>query len=103
MTRIFKIGNMTNARKYGRSSKRANWRDGKQDFSLPRLFHNLADFSLQPFQMVLDETQFLDEQCLFKQKTTLARKILCPNALGSKLLQQGQICFRGAISSPYFA
>jgi hypothetical protein len=80
MTCIFKIGNMTDTRQHGRSSKWANRRDGEQDFPLPALLHNLADFSLQLFQMVLDETQFFDEQFLFKQKTLLARKILCPNA-----------------------
>ena len=60
MSCIFKIGNVTDTSKHGGSSKRAHRRDGEQDFSLPALLHNLADFSLKPCRVVLNQTQFFD-------------------------------------------
>ncbi len=92
MTCIFKIGNMSNSCKHGCSIKRTDRRNGEQNFSFSTLFHNLTDFFLKLFEMGLHETQFLDEQFLFKQETTLASKILCSNALGSKLLEENKLC-----------
>ena len=54
MTSIFKIGNVTDARKNGCGCERMDGRNRQQDCSLSALFHNLADFSLKPFQMVLN-------------------------------------------------
>ena len=102
MSRIFKIGNVTNARKHGGSSKRAHRRDGEQDFSLPALLHNLTDFSLKPCQVVLDQMQLLDSQLLFKQQTPLARNIFGSNALRGKPLQHHQLGFRGKTLFSHF-
>src|SRR5207302_1483141 len=99
---VLKVGNMPDGRKNRCGSKRIHRRNGEQNFPLSALLHNLTDFSLKPLQMILDQTQFLDEQLLFKQKAPLASEVLCSNALRGKLLQQHPLGGRreNSFSSP---
>ena len=53
MSRIFKIGNVTNAGENGCGIHRADGRNRKQNLSFSAVFHNLADFLFKPFLMLL--------------------------------------------------
>ena len=89
MTRVFKIGNVADSRKDRCGVHWADWRDREQNLSFPAVLDDLGYLHVQSLHVFLNETQFLDEQILFKQEAPLACKILCPNALGCQLLKDG--------------
>jgi len=55
MACTLKVANMGNGCENGCGSKKTDWRNGEQDFPLLTLFHDLTDFSLKLFKMILKE------------------------------------------------
>ena len=103
MTRIFKIGNVADSRQDRCGIEWTDWGYREQNLSFPATLYDLGNLQVQSFHVFLNETQFLDEQLLFKQESPLTSNVFGPNALGRKLLEENELCLGRTGSPSYFA
>ena len=93
MSCVFKIANGANGGNDRRCRERADGRDRGQNLALPALLNDLANFSFELFEMILQESKFLNEQSLLYNQAVLSRRVFRPNAHRRQLLDPKELCF----------